>query len=147
MSLEENKAIVRRYYEELNKGNLDVADEVFAPNYIHREASGEIVFQGLEEDKRRSARNRTVLPDVQWTVEDMVAEGDKVVVRLTFRGTHRGELRGIAPTGKELALTGIVIFRLAGGKIEQRWGSYDSAKFWQQLGVSPPPAEGEEQPL
>jgi predicted ester cyclase len=79
-------------------------------------------------------------PDVRMTVEDGFAEGDKVVVRWTGRGAHTGELMGIPPTGKQVTVTGIDVYRVAGGKLVERWGEFDQMGMMQQLGVVPLPA-------
>ncbi len=85
---------------------------------------------------------RSAFPDLQATVEDQVAEGDKVASRFTFRGTHRGELAGIPPTGNQVEVTGIVISRIEGGKGAEDWSNYDALGMMQQLGVVPPPGQG-----
>ena len=81
---------------------------------------------------------RSAFPDMQATIEDMIAEGDKVAVRYTGTGTHKGELMGIPATGKQIAVTGIEIIRIAGGKMVERWEAFDNLSFMQQLGVIPP---------
>jgi len=138
---EANKAIVRRYLEEFwNKGNMDVADEIIDPEYIHYTAGVPDIIS-LEEAKQSIAEARTAFPDLQWTVDDIFAEGDKVVVRETFRGTHQGEFMGIPPTGKQVTMTGIGIGRVAGGKLVEAQGNYDMLGMMQQLGVIPPDRE------
>ena len=133
MSAEEHKALVRRFFEEIvNGGNLAVADEIFAPTFPG----------GLEPVKATASMWRTVFPDLQLTIEDMIAEGDNVVARLTIRGTHQGELKSqmlgtIAPTGRQATWTGIDIFRIAGGRIVERWNERDLVGLLQQLGVIP----------
>lgn len=138
MSAEENKAKIRRIYEEVfNKGNLAVADELMAPNYVFHAPGGQ-EFKGPEGFKQYATMMRTAFPDLHITVEDMVAEGDKVVHRISTRGTHKGDLMGIAPTGKQITTTGIVISRFAAGKEVEVWASLDMLGMMQQMGVAPP---------
>jgi steroid delta-isomerase-like uncharacterized protein len=134
----ENKVISGRADEELfNQGNLDVADELFAPNFVfHDPASGE-EWHGPENVKRYAAMLRAAFPDLHQTIEEQIAEGDKVAYRWTARGTHLGELMGIAPTGNRVMFTGISIAHLAEGKIEEIWENYDALGMMQQLGVIP----------
>src|SRR5215216_768507 len=106
MSAEENKAIFRRYVEEVgNEGNLDLADEIF-DRYLAHQSDGSVLERGPEDVKRFMGEFREGFPDFHSTIEDMVAEGDKVATRWRMCGTHRGEFRGIAPTGKELRSRG-----------------------------------------
>jgi len=138
MSIEENKAMVRRIWEEvMNKGDLAVADEIMATNYIFHGPGG-VNANGPEGFKQYVAMYRTAFPDIHCTIEDMVAEGEKVVSRFTLRGTHLGDMMGIAPTSKKAEIIGIVISRFAGGKEVEAWGSYDTLSMYQQLGVTPP---------
>jgi steroid delta-isomerase-like uncharacterized protein len=133
---EENKAIVRRQEEELfTQGNLDAADEVYAPDYVGHDPSNLEDIQGLEAAKQAADDYRKAFPDLRVTVEDVIAEGDKVAARLRFRGTHRGEVQGIAPTGRRVDCTGIVISRMEGGKIAEDWANFDDLNMMQQLGV------------
>jgi steroid delta-isomerase-like uncharacterized protein len=140
-SSEKNKAISRRADEELfDRGNLDVADELFAPNFVfHDPASGED-WHGPESVKRYATMMRAAFPDLHYAVEDQIAEGDKVVTRYTASGTHQGELMGVAPTGSRVEIRGISITRIKGGKIEEIWESYDALGMMQQLGVVAFPA-------
>jgi predicted ester cyclase len=141
MSTEENKAKVRRNIEEaFNKGNLAVADEIIAANYVLHAPGQE--FKGPEGFKQYGTMMRTGFPDFHMTIEDMVADGDNVACRFTVRGTHKGDLMGIAPTGKQVTITGIVISRFAGGKEVEAWASPDMLAMMQQLGVVPPMGQG-----
>jgi steroid delta-isomerase-like uncharacterized protein len=116
MSPEENKEIIRRFYAECwDTGDLAAVDRFVAPSY-HAAAVG----QDREDYKRTMAAMRASFPDLHWTLEDLIAEGDKVVNRWTMHGTHRGEWSGIAPTGQVVAMPGITIFRLVNGKIVER---------------------------
>jgi len=132
----ENKALVRRLLEEIwNKGNLSVADQIFATNYVHHDPSTPGFGLGPESEKKRATLYRTAFPDLQLTIEDLVAEVDRVVTRWTARGTHRGELRDIAPTGKQFTVSGISIVRISGGKLVEGWVSWDAQGLMEQLGV------------
>ena len=133
MSVEENKAIVRRFTEEFNKGNLDVLDEVFAADCARVGASAE--HQGSKAFKRALARFRTAFPDLQMTNEDMVAEGDKVWVRWSGLGTHQGEFGGVAPTGKQVTMLGVRTYRFSGGKVVEHWGLANDLGVMRQLGA------------
>jgi steroid delta-isomerase-like uncharacterized protein len=138
MSAEENKAVARREIEELYaQGNLDAAEEIFAPNYVgHDPTSGDI--RGIEGAKQFAATYRQAFPDLQPTVEDQVAEGDKVVTRFSARGTHQGETEDFGPpTGKRMEITGITIERFAEGKIVEDWTNFDALGMMQQLGLVP----------
>jgi len=142
MSTEENKALVRRFFEEvLNEKRLDRADELVAPDYLdHAALPGQ--GPGLEGAKQqRWAMYFAAIPDLHSTIDDLVAEGDKVVVRYTGEGTQQGELLGIPPTGKRFRFSGICIIRLAEGKIAENWEQDDLLGLMQQLGVLPPPGQ------
>ena len=133
MSVEENKALIRRGVEEgWNKQNLDIVDELAASDVVHHN----LKTRGLEAFKQHIADGITAFPDVHMTIEDMIAEGDKVVVRYTFRGTQQGETQGIPPTGKHVTVPGIFICRCADGKIVEEWDIWDDLSLLEQLGVS-----------
>ena len=137
MSTEENRAVFRRYVEEVfNKGNLDLADEVFA-TYVAHQPDGHAEERGPENVKRFVREFREAFPDGHSTVEDQIAEGDRVVTRWRMRGTHEGEFRGIEPTGNKLDITGIGIFRFSDGKVVESWDNFDQLGMMQQLGVIP----------
>jgi steroid delta-isomerase-like uncharacterized protein len=139
MSLEENKAIELRFFEEVvNKGNLAAIDELLADNFIQRDATPGTA-DDREGQKQFFAVAHSAFPDFHSTLEDMFAEGDRVVQRFTARGTHKGEWMGIAPTGKQMTVSGIAIHRITGGKIVEGWTSMDMLGALQQLGVVPPP--------
>jgi steroid delta-isomerase-like uncharacterized protein len=139
MSAEENKAVVRREIEELfnHTGNLDAADEIITPDYVSYEpTSGET--RGIEGARQFAATYREAFPDLQSTIEDMVAEGDKVVVRFRARGTHQGETEAFGPpTGKRMEITGITIKRVSEGKIAEAWTNFDALGMMRQLGMIP----------
>lgn len=137
MSTEENKALVRRFVQVWGKGSLDTLDELAAPNFsVYYPLLRETVH-GSEAFKQVLMRFHTGLPDAEVVSEEVIAEGDQVVVRWTGQGTHTGELLGIPPTGKQATLTGITIYRLADGKIVEERGEEDALGFLQQLGVIP----------
>ena len=136
MSTEENKTLIRRAYEEgFNQRNLAVLDEVNAADLVFHNAS--TTMQGLEAFKQFLSLYLNAFPDAHFTVEDIIAEGDSVVARHTFRGTQQGDLMGIAPTGKQVMTTGITITRFANGKGVELWGNNDDLGLLQQLGVVP----------
>ena len=142
MSAEESKALFRRYVEEgWGKGNVEVADEVFANRYVSHQPDGTEEQRGPEDVKRFLRQYREAFPDLQISIEDQIAEGDKVVTRWSSRGTHRGEFRGIAPTANEVRLTGIGIFRFSEGKVVESWDNFDQLGMLQQLGAIPSPEQ------
>ncbi len=140
MSAEQNKAIARRGYEAINQNNLDALDEVVASDIIDRDpAPGQA--PGLEGVKQWFSSMHIAFPDFQMNVEDMIAEEDKVVTRVSTSGTHQGEFMGIDPTGNRVTITGIDILRVnADGKIVEHWGNFDDLGMMQQLGVMDPPS-------
>jgi steroid delta-isomerase-like uncharacterized protein len=142
MSAEENKALVRSFVEEFwNEGNLSTADELFAPDAEIHMPTGELVdLDGL---KGFAGEFRGSFPDWHSSFEELVAEGDRVAERWTGRGTHRGELQGIPPTGKRVEVPGSVFYRMVGGKIVEFWGQLDMMGMMQQLGVIPAPQQAE----
>jgi steroid delta-isomerase-like uncharacterized protein len=135
---ENNKAIVRRLIEEFwNKGNQSLADQFFAPNYTHHDASTPDFGQGPEGERKRATLYRTAFPDLRLTVEDTIAEGETVMTRWSCRGTHKGELGGIAPTGKQVTISGVTIVRFSNGKMVEGYVNWDALGLMQQLGVVP----------
>lgn len=135
---EANKNVVRRLIEEVwNKGNLPLTEELFAPNYVHHDASTPDVGLGPESEKRRVTLYRTAFPDLRLLAEDIIAEGDSVTVRWSCRGTHKGDLSGIAPTGKQITISGMTIVRFANGKMAEGFVNWDALGMMQQLGVVP----------
>ena len=138
MSTEENKAVVRREIEEIfnHTGNLDAAEEIYASNYVgHEPTFGDT--HGPEGVKQFAAY-RQAFPDLQTTIEDQVAEGDKVVTRFRARGTHQGETEDFGPpTGNRIEVTGTTIEQFADGKIVEDWTNFDALGFMQQLGLVP----------
>jgi len=133
---EVNKVLVLRGWEEIvNQKNLGAFDEFYAADAVHHEPDQDL--QGLEEVKQYIAMYFEAFPDMSVSVEDLIAEGDKVVSRYAYLGTHQGELQGIAPTNKHIEKEGITIHRIEGGKIVEEWEQYDKLSFLQQLGAVP----------
>lgn len=125
MSIEENKAVVRRYIEEvLNRGHVEVVDELFVPE-MH------------EQVKEIAAIFHTGFPDMRETIEDLIAEGDIVAARWTFQGTHLGEFDDLPATGKSVTMTGMSFYRIGDGKILDDWAEWDELGLLEQLGVRP----------
>lgn len=141
MSLEENKAIVRRWIEESwNQGCIDLVDEIIAPDFVsHRNG-----VRGREGCRAWISRSKALMPDFQFTIKDLVAEGAKVVYRYTCSGTPKGEWLGLAPAGKRAKWTGTSIARVVDGMIAELWGDYDKLGAYQQLGGILTAGEGEE---
>ena len=130
--LEENKALVRRMYDEAwNNSRLEVLDEICAPDYHGMGPYGD--EYGPDGVKRGVASRREAFPDVHATIDMMIAEGDRVACHISFSGTHEGEYQGIAPTGKRVTWSGIWMYRVADGKLAERWHSWDLFGLLQQL--------------
>ena len=136
MSIEENKAIIRRWLEEgWTNGNLSVADELIDPGFIAHVAGGQAVPSGPDGVKQIVAAWRTGFPDGRMVIDDLIGEGNKVVIRMTWRGTHQGDFYGIAPTNQQVSVTSIGIDRVVNSKIVEGWGEVDMLGMYQQLGV------------
>jgi len=141
MSAKEIKALERRFFEEWNKGKaaaMAVIDELGATDCVYHGASGEEIH-GLKGFKKSMSEFYSAFPDNHFTIEDMVAEGDKVAVRWTLTGTHKGKYGGVPPTNKKMTIWGISIDRIAGGKFVETWERLDTLGFMQQLGLIPTP--------
>ena len=138
---EENKALARRYLEEVwDKGNVDLIDELFTTDFVrHGPPAVEGEMRGPEGFKGLVSTYHAGSPDFQVTIDDMIAEGDSVVSRWTVRGTHQRELMGNAPTGNQATFTGYLFDRIAGGKIEEEWVDYDTLYVMQEIGGVPQP--------
>ena len=141
MLTETNKTVSRRFFDEVfGKGKLNVLDEIIAKDNVN---SGPGSLPGLptgpEGAKQLITIYRNAFPDVHFTIDEQIAEGDKVVTRWTALGTHQGELAGIPATGKSSTVTGIAVDRLVNGKITESWGIFDEFGMMQQLGVIPTP--------
>ena len=140
MSTEQNKTMARQMIEEVfNRGDLSRVDEFLAPDFVEREELPPGLPGGREGVKQLTAILRSAFPDFRATIDDLVAEGDKVVIRQTWTGTHKGEFMGVPPTGKSVSFGVIDILRIAGGKVVEHWGLMDSMSLMQQLGAGPMP--------
>ena len=140
MSTEQNKAMARQMIEDVfNRGDMSRFDEYLAPDFVEREELPPGLPGGREGVQQLIAILHSAFPDFRATIDDLVAEGDRVVVRHTWTGTHRGEFMGVPPTGKSVSFGVIDILRIAGGKVVEHWGLMDSMSLMQQLGASPPP--------
>jgi steroid delta-isomerase-like uncharacterized protein len=137
MSSEEKKTIVRRAFEEPWQGNLDVVDELIASDYIGHDPANPEPIRGPEGVKEFVSSYLAAFPDARITVEQQVCEGDLVATRWTGRGTHKGELMGVQPTGKQVSVTGLTISRLFGDKIVEEYQNWDTLGMLQQLEAIP----------
>ncbi len=137
MSSEQNKAIVRRLVEEPWKGDLGVIDELVDSKYVGYDPSIPEPLRGPEGFKENISAYRAAYSDARITVDDQIAEGDKVATRWTGRGNHDGDLMGVAPTGKQVKVSGLTLSRLADGKVIEEYTNWDTFGMMQQLGVVP----------
>ncbi len=130
---EENKAIFRRYAEEVgNQQNFEIVDEIFE-RYISHQPDGSTLVRGPQDVKRFQGEYHSAFSDFHITIEDQIAERDKVVSHYTIRGTHQGDFRGMAPTGKEIEIKGVTTFRFSPeGKVVETWDSYDQLSLMRQ---------------
>jgi steroid delta-isomerase-like uncharacterized protein len=148
MSVEENKAIARRFVEALQEffrtGDADLMDSVLAENVVQHVSGLPPETRSLEGFKQLLPALPQAFPDTLFEVEDLVAERDKVALRFHWTATHRGEFFGIPPTGTRATVTEMHMFRVAGGKIVERWGEWDALGLMQQLGAIPEPEQSEE---
>ena len=139
MSTEDNKALVQRFFEEvINQKNLAALDQFVSPTAVNH-----TVPSGLPQGPSQFlSLHLTAFPDVKATVEDLLADGDKVVALVSYRGTHQGAFMASSPTGKPISVMGINIFRIVNGQMVEHWGLADRLSALQQLGVVPPPGQG-----
>ncbi len=135
MGTQENKEVVRRLHDELNRKNLAALDGLIAPTFVHRNPADPSMAKGPAGMRALYEKWLAAFPDGEQRVEDQIAEGDKVVTRWSFRGTHKGELFGVAPTGKTVEFTGIFIDRVADGKLVEHWDEADIMGVMEQLGA------------
>lgn len=141
MSTEQNKALVRRFYEEIDKGNLEAMDELVAEDYVDHNPPP---FPGLpagREGLKQAFKLFWKATPGSHHIEDQIAEGDKVVTRLTAYGKHEGDLPGAPRTGNDLKMSSITIHRIANGKLAEKWSGKDVLAFLTQVGVIPPPEQ------
>jgi steroid delta-isomerase-like uncharacterized protein len=143
---EENKDLAQRSWEIVTETNLDTLEdalkEVYADTFVMHEPGEDV--RGIEGLTQFVSTIRSALPDLRVTLDDDIAEGEKVVSRWRAQGTHQGELMGIAPTGNEVAITGITIHRIEDGKIIEEWENWDALGLMQQIGAVPAPEQSEE---
>jgi len=137
-SAEANKELIRRLLAEVDAGRIDVVDAYYAPGYVdHTPSPVRSQAAGREGVRQAFALFRRAFPDTRHTIEDLVAEGDRVVVRISARATHTGELFGHAPTGKAVTLSSITIYRIVDGRIAERWSDQGPGVL-EQLGIVTP---------
>ncbi len=137
MSAEENKALARRWAEIFNQANLDLVDEIYAPDCVLHDPTMPEDTRGVDGAREFYSMYRSAFPDTEITIEDQLAEGDKVATRWTARGTHQGELMGVPPSGNRVEVAGITISRIEGGKVAEEWDNYDALGMMQQIGAIP----------
>ena len=134
----DTKATARRFLEEaFNSGNLAVVDELVAPEFVNHDAALPEPTTGIEATKASIGAYREAFPDLRLTIEQQVAEGEYVTTRWSARGTHQGDLMGMAATGKQATVTGITIDRIVDGRFVESWTNWDTLGLMQQLGVIP----------
>jgi predicted ester cyclase len=144
VSAEENKALARRWFEDLfNAGNLEVADEIIAPDHINHDLTLPDIPSGPEGQKQIVNLYRGAFTNAHISVEEQLAEGDKVVTRWSGSGTYQGELMGVAPTGNQVTITGLTINHLSDGKIVESWSNYDALGMMRQIGAIPESGQSE----
>ncbi len=140
MSVEQNKTVVRRYYEEvLNRGHVADLDELATSDYVENDPFPN-QGNGLDDLKARVSTLLTAFSPCTFTIEDVIAEGDRVVVRWHSSGNHSGDFLGMPPTNRDYTITGIDIHRLSGGRMAEHWHVVDQLSQLQQLGMLPSPA-------
>jgi predicted ester cyclase len=144
MSIEVNKALIRRGIEVANRGNLTellaMIDELFAPDFVFHDSNIPIPTGGIRsrEDYKQFVTGFQAAIPGQFTIEDLIAEGDKVGARYTYRGTNQGQWRGVPPTGKAVTFTGTITYRIVDGKAVEAWQNADNLSVLRQLGILPP---------
>jgi len=144
---EENKAIARREIEELynHTGSLDAAEEIYAPDYVGHDPTLPEDVHGAEAARQFATTYRSAFPDLTCTIEDQIAEGDKVATRFSAYGTHQGETEELGPpTGNRVEITGVSIERFSEGKVVEAWDNFDALGMMQQLGFIPGSEQSEE---
>ena len=139
MLAEESRAIVRRYLDVYERGNVDLLDELLSPDYVNHSPATPDLPTGPEGVKAVVSMFRSAMPDLVIVIEDTIAESDKVAVRYILEGTHEGELFGVPPTGRRLSIKSITVERVSDGRIREHWRITDSLDMMQQLGVIPAP--------
>jgi predicted ester cyclase len=143
---DENKAVARREIEELynHTGNLDAANEIYAPEFVGHDPTLPEDLHGIEPARQYAATFRSAFPDLTCTIEDQLAEGDKVATRFRAHGTHQGETEELGPpTGNRVEITGVTIERFSEGKVVESWDNFDALGMMQQLGAIPSPEQAQ----
>jgi steroid delta-isomerase-like uncharacterized protein len=143
VSVERNEVLTRRAIGIWTSGDVEAADEIYAPGYVNHQHSHPAAggLRGVEAMKRFAAEFRSAFPNFRNSIDDQVAEGDRVVTRFKSRGTHKGRFLGLAPTHREITWTGITIDRVADGRIAESWASWDMPGMLQQLGAAAWPGD------
>jgi steroid delta-isomerase-like uncharacterized protein len=136
VSAKQNKEILRKAFEKYNKGDVEALFEIIAPDHISHNTGG-VEIKGRDAFREVDKLTRATLPDGKYTIDDMIAEGDKVAWRQTCRGTFTGKFRDITPTGKKVEVQANIIHRFANGKIVETWAVRDMLTMLQQMGVIP----------
>jgi steroid delta-isomerase-like uncharacterized protein len=137
LTMKDNLALARRFSDVMNRHDPDRADGLLDAGFVSHFAGMSEPVRGLTAWKQLAAGYFSAFPDLQESIEDVIADGDKVVTRVTVRGTHSGELMGIPPTGKRASWTAIAIFRVAGGLLAEEWVEQDTMGMLEQLGAVP----------
>ncbi len=136
MTTERYKVLADQVWEEVwHQGHLDRLDDLFTPDFVRHDPGREL--HGVEQNRQFIASLRTAFPDGRFTTEDQIAEGNKVVIRYRFKGTNLGAFQGMAPMGKQVSYSAILIYRIADDKIVEQWTELDLLGFLRQLGVLP----------
>jgi len=139
MSVEENKAVVRRFWGVWEEGNIGLVDELVAPDYVNHSPGIPDQPEGPEGIKAVVNMFRGGMPDLRVVIDEVIAEGDRVAVRYTIEGTHEGELFGVPPTGRRVSIESITVERVSEGKIREHWRVTDTLGMMRQLGAIPAP--------
>ena len=139
MSTEQNKTLVRRWFEAFSSGDLAAVDDLWAADVVDHSPAVPNQAPGREGIKQIVTSFRAAYPDLAFTVEDLIADGDKVASRWTAHGTNTGAFMGMPPTGKQVTIAGMLIVRVAGGTMVESWVNFDALGMMQQLGVIPTP--------
>jgi len=134
---EENKALARGWADIFNQGNVDLVDEIYAPNYVDHDPAMPEDVRGPEGAREYYSMYSSAFPDAQITIEEQVAEGNTVATRWTGRGTHQGELMGVPPSGNRVEVMGVTISHIEGGKVVEEWDIYDALGMMQAIGAVP----------
>lgn len=140
---DQNKAVARAVFDVFNGADPESLYDVVAADAVDHDPNNPFSEEGREGLKKSIAMYRSAFPDLQLTIEDQVAEGDKVVTRWVATGTHQGDLMGMSPTGKTSVVGGVGIDRIENGQVVEAWGYWDALGMFQQLGLSPEPAAAE----